>query len=314
MPTTQQVFNGIRRASEQSLFFFSRAVLGLKFLTPQLHASMCNFLQDPLHHDKMMLVPRDHVKTTLVKALCLHVLIQDEKTNPYFPGIPGTDVRLILAGETMKNASPHLRSIEATLEKNTLLRTLWPHLQPGSKWSEHEMELVRNTSYSEPTIEVLGTDTAIASRHVDWIFEDDIFTFEAAMSPTVAERVRLWDKSLEAILDDTENVQARNTITGTPWSALDIYKDKIDEAREASARGEEPAYDIYIRSVIENQQPIWPERFPLTRLKRIEQRLRGTGLWQLNYMCDYESSELIDLRPAWLQEFKLVGNVIRIAA
>jgi hypothetical protein len=308
---SQNTLNGIRKAAEGSLFYFCRAILNLYWFA-DLHRDMCAFLPAMDKRRKLLLIPRDHGKTTLVKALITHMLIQPQDNNIYFPNVSGTNVRIILAGETTKNASRHLRSIESTVEKNSLLSMLWPHIQPGNKWSEHEMELVRSTNYSEPTIEALGTDSAIASRHVDAIFEDDIFTFEAAMSPSVAERVRLWDKALEPILDETENSEAINIITGTPWSNLDIYKEKIDNTKASIAEQEEPEYEIYLRSAIENHEPIWPQRFSLSRLANIERRLRGTGFWQLNYMCDYTSSELIDLQPHWLQTFFLRDNEVTV--
>ena len=192
----------LRRACESSLFYYMQTVLGLTFLSKDLHLEMCQFLTSPVTHRKLVLVPRDHVKTTTVKAMVSHMLIQPAQQNIYFPGIAGSDLRMIIAGETTKNAARHLRNIETVIEKNQMFRALWPNIKPGPKWSEHEMQVVRSTNYSEPTCEALGTDSAIASRHVDVIFCDDIFTFEASQSSSVAERIRLWFAALEPILDE----------------------------------------------------------------------------------------------------------------
>lgn len=305
MPLNNATIDGMRSAAEKSLFYFSRVVLGLKWLTPTLHREMCEFLQSTDKHRKLGLVPRDHAKSTLVKCQILHIMIQPQNDNLYFPGIPGTDTRIILAGEVGRNVSRHLSSIEATLQKNKLIHTLWPHVKIGAKKSQHELELVRSTAYSEPTVEALGTDTAIASRHVDWIFCDDIYTFEAMMSSTVSERVNLWFDALEPILDETENTSAYLTVTGTPWSERDVYKRILSSIEEG-----EDDYAVYVRSVIENHQPIWPERFSLDRLKRIERRQREHGLWMLNWMCLYGESEFNDFRVAWLQDFVLEGKTV----
>lgn len=305
MPLATQTIDAMRTAAEKSLYYFARAILGLQWLTPQLHREMCEFMQSPDKPRKLELVPRDHAKTVLVKAQIQHVMIQPAGANIYFPGVAGTDIRMIVAGETTKNAARHLRNIETNLEKNKLFRTLWPHIKPGSKWSEHELELVRGTNYSEPTVEALGTDTAIASRHVDWIFCDDIYTFEAMQSSSVSERVSLWFDALEPVLDETENTQAKLTVTGTAWAERDVYKKIIDSI----AAGEEE-YDVFIRAVIENGQPIWPERFPLTRLKRIERRASERGLWFYNWMNAYGESDNSDFRKSWLKEFTLEGTTI----
>jgi hypothetical protein len=315
---TSQALNGIRGAAEKSLFYFCRSVLGLKFLSPILHQEVCQFLSPPPNadiaqkHKKLLMIPRDFAKTTLEKAEILHQLIQPEENNIYFPGIPGTDTRTIIAGETSRNSSRHLRNIETVIEKNSLFQALWPHIKPGRKWSEHEMEVIRTTNYSEPTVEALGVDTAIASRHVDHIFCDDIFTFAASQSSTLAETCRLWFKSLDAVLDDTENQSARLTVVGTPWALNDIYKEILDINQEMTAEGMEPEYDVYIRSAIEAGESIWPERFPLEKLKYIEFRLRGTGRWSLNYMCQYEDGEFNDLKVSWLQRATLKDGVLTL--
>lgn len=309
MPTglsSQLSIDAMRLAAEQSLFFFSRNILERKWLTTSLHQSMCSYLQIGSKTRKLMLVPRNHGKTTLIKDQILHLLIQPASHNIYFSGFAGSDLRILLASETTRNAARHLRSIEAVLEKNRLLRSLWPHIARGAKWSETEMELQRSTNYSEPTVEALGTDTAIASRHVDWIFCDDIYTFEAMQSPSVSERVNLWYDALEPILDVDENHEARLTVTGTAWSDRDVYKRILDSIAEGDSSYEEP----YIRSVIENGQPIWPERFPLSRLENIRFRTERRGLWAFNWMNSYGQSELTDFRRSWLQSFALEGDII----
>ena len=300
-----QKLDSIRHAAEQSLFYYCRVVLGYRWLSASLHRDMSAFLQSADKPRKLMLVPRDHVKTTLVKAQCTHAFIQPASSNIYFPNIAGVDTRIIIAGETTRNAARHLRSIEATLDKNALHRALWPSVRAGSKNSEHELELVRTVNYSEPSIEALGTDSAIASRHVDWIFCDDIYTFEAMQSPSVSERISLWFSALEPILDETENSSAKLTVTGTPWAERDVYKQILDSI----TAGEED-YQVYHRSVIENGLPIWPERFPLERLERIERRASAQGLWHLNWMCTYGESEFSDFRSAWLQNFALEDSEI----
>jgi len=311
MSLSAQALQGIRVAAERSLFYFSRSVLGLKFLSASLHKECCEFLTNA-SHKKLFMIPRDHCKTTLEKAMCLHQIIQPASSNIYFPGMAGTDVRIIFAGETSRNTARHLRNIELVIENNQLFQALWPHVKPGRKWSEHEMEIVRSTNYSEPTIEALGVDTAIASRHVDHILCDDIFTFAASQSATIAETVSLWFKALDAILDESENLESRLTVVGTPWSGNDIYAQMLEMNQEFHSLGIAPEYDVYRRGAIENHQPIWPERFPLERLKRIELRLRGTGRWALNYMCEYIDSELNDLKTSWLQPFSFRDGVIYV--
>ncbi len=307
MPPNQQILDAMRSASEASLFYFCRTVLGLGWMKPELHGQMCAFIQDPSEHHKLMLVPRDFGKTTIMKARILHGLIQSKSNNIYQPGIAGVDKRVIIAGETATNASRHLRNIEHVIEHNQLFKSLWPLVKPGRKWSETEMELVRDTNYSEVTCEAVGTDTALASRHVDEIYEDDIFTFEASQSATVAARVHAWHAALEPILDTTENGQARQFFNATPWAPTDVARKILDDNERAISLGRKPKYAVYHRSAIEDDQSIWPARFPMSRLQQIEFDNEGTDFWQLNYMCLYTTGSN-DLDSRWLHEYQLVGD------
>ena len=81
--------------AETSLYVFGVGVIGRDYLTSHLHMPVCNFLQKCPPFRKMLLMPRDHAKTSLVSH-CLppHILIQRPETNIYFPGMLGTDCRI----------------------------------------------------------------------------------------------------------------------------------------------------------------------------------------------------------------------------
>lgn len=308
----------LRISAESSLFFFARAILGLKFFTT-FHQDLCNYLMNPLRPRKLALAPRDHGKTMCVKALILHMLIQSKQSNIYFPNTAGTECRIVVAGETSEIASRIVRVCRVYIEKNPLLRQLWPHVRPGDKWTDNLVTLARSANYSEPTIEAVGTESALASRHIDALFEEDIFTFRAMMSPTLAQRVTTWHQAAEGIMDEYDNQRSWEIVTGTPWAQNDVYKHIIDQESSLSpdllndpefdSIAVDPnLFDVFQRSVISNNQPLWPERFTPARIARIERRLRGTGLFELNFMCDYEASTLNEFQRSWLRYYTLGAN------
>lgn len=313
----------MRIAAEGSLFLFARFILGLTFFTEQFHKSLAEFLHEPRYYRKLALAPRDHAKTMMIKAQILHALIQPKNNNIYFPGVAGNELRIVLAGESLENASRHIRVIRIYIEKNPLLRTLWPHLQPGDKWADHHLVLRRTTNYSEPTLEAVGIETALASRHIDWLFEDDIFTYKAMLSPTLAQRTITWHQASEGVLDEHENARSRETVTGTPWAQNDVYIHIIEnESSEASdlidadeeLKNDPNLFRVFRRSAIENNKPIWPERFSLARLRRIERRLQGTGLFELNFLCDYQASSLNEFQRSWLRYFSISDDTILLSS
>lgn len=310
--------DNIRIAGENSLFYFARAILGLKFFT-SFHQSLCNFLQDGTRPRKLALAPRDHGKTMCVKAQVLHMLIQPSDHNIYFPGTSGTECRIVIAGETSEVASRIVRVCKIYIEKNALITKLWPHLRPGARWTDNAITLERENNFSEPSVEAVGIESALASRHIDALFEEDIFTFRAMLSPTLAQKVTSWHQAAEGIMDEYENNTSREIVTGTPWSQNDVYRhiienessDAPDLIHETDDFANDPnLFTVYKRSCIENGTPIWPERFSLARIRRIERRLRGTGLFELNFLCDYEASTLTDFQRSWLRYFDISNGLV----
>ena len=60
-----------RQLAEQNLYVFAKAILGRDYLSPSLHVPVCEFLQNCPPQRKLLLLPREHCKTSLVSHLSL---------------------------------------------------------------------------------------------------------------------------------------------------------------------------------------------------------------------------------------------------
>src|SRR5712691_5294920 len=90
----------LKEACERDLYLFVKFILGRDYLTDSLHWPITRWLQAPTSQRKLLLLPREHAKTSIVShGLPIHVLIQPAESNIYVPGIDGADCRILLACE-----------------------------------------------------------------------------------------------------------------------------------------------------------------------------------------------------------------------
>jgi len=261
----------LRKRAEASLFVFTKGILNLSRLSLNLHLPICRQLQKVPPYRKMTLLPRDHLKSSIVgRGLPMHILIQPEKNNIYIPNKEGASSRVLLAYETATNAEHQLRWIEGQFESNQLLRHLWPECvwessrRDSSKWSAKEMTIPRRDDYPEASIETIGVGGAVTGRHYDCFIKDDLVTLEAANSEVVMQDAIDWHVASRALLDDPD--KGLEWILGTKWAVHDMYE-YIEQ--------NDPTVEIIKRAVVEpdekgHMQPIFPEMFSLDTIARLK--------------------------------------------
>lgn len=289
-----------RTAAEGSLYVFAKGILGLSRLTPSLHLPVANWLQETPPLRKLLMLPRDHLKTSIaMRAMTLHMMMQPAESNIYIPGKDGTSTRVLLACEKADHAENQLRWMKLQLESNALLRAFWPHRlwenakRQSPKWSESAFTLPRVQSYPEACVETIGVGGAITGRHYDVLLKDDLVTFDAANSPVIMQEAIDWHKASRALLDSEDSLEF---ITGTKWANYDLYQEIIDN---------DPSVTVMVRMVVENGQPIFPEQFPQRRIDQLQTELAGRFfLLYMNTAVDPSLSEfdVEDLRYYTLQQ------------
>lgn len=292
--------------AERSLFVFAKGVLGLDRLTPALHRPLCSWLQRVPPRRKMVLLPRDHLKTSIVsRSLPIHMLIQPKEANAYLAGRDGRDLRILLATETSDLAEAQLDWIEKKFEGNHVLRGLWPHCvwdnarRDTKRWNREAMLIPRTEDFPEASIETVGVAGAVTGHHYDILIKDDLTTLQAANSQPVMETAIQWHEASRALADDPERML--EFIAGTRWAVHDLPGHIIEN---------DPSVDVLVRSVVEDGQPIFPEMFSLATISDLKKRL-GT-LFPLMYMNEATDPSLVDFNTDWLREFVLdrAGGVL----
>jgi hypothetical protein len=304
-----EFINRLKKRCESDLHVFSKAIMGRDYLTKALHLPICNFLQETPPFRKLLLLPRDHAKTSIV-AHCLppHIIIQSPESNIYFPGQQGCDMRILLAGETESNASRNLRVIQAVWEGNQLFRTLWPHVcwqrpkSEASKWNNLEMIVPRETAWPDSTVRAIGVGGAIAGARPTVLIKDDLISIEAANSETVMQTAIDWHIASRALMEEYEKdtgMESLEFIIGTRWAVWDLYEYVIQN---------DPTVEVVVRSIIENEKTIWPERFDLPRVEQLKREF-GSMFWLL-YQNSAANPDLTDFDIDKVRAFEFQGEQI----
>lgn len=296
-----------RKRFEASLYAFTKGVLGRKLLSKHVHKWFCRSLTHPIPpYRRMRLIPRGHLKSSIVsEALPIHMHIQPDPAdgvNLYWPGVPGSEMNTILAGEKKELMASHLRWIASQYESNKLLRGLWPHLcwdnprRQSKKWNEDELILPRKVDYADPSIRVIGVDGAITGAHCRVLIKDDLVSLAAANSQTVMMGAIDWHTASRALLAPYEET-GLEYIIGTRWAVSDLYSHIMDN---------DPTVDHITRAIVEDGVPIWPEQITLASVEAL--RKEHGVRFHLFYMNNVQNSDLVDFSMDDLRWYAISGG------
>lgn len=277
-----------------NLFVFAQ-VCGFHDLHIGCHGPVCVFHDHNPKKFKLILMPRDCLKTSLI-------------------GIAGnlkrvaanSESRILIINETAGNAAHMMRGIRQIVEGNRVFRSLFSSMIPQDtkriRWNDSELDFPRQGHYPEPTITAMGIDSAVTSRHYTHINPDDLISQEAIKSPLVMNNViQRMSGFLNLLVDESSTI----TWVGTRWALFDVY------VRIQQVYGTQLA--LLIRSIIEDGEIIWPYN-PVTHKGFTPERLAllraemGEYLYSCNMMNSPRNEELQDLNVDDLMWYRWRGE------
>ncbi len=238
----------MRQRGLSDLFFFNKAVLGYVDMTVSAHGHLCAYIQGNKKRFKRILMPRDHLKTSVVT---IGGNLQMAVRNP--------NGRILIANESATNAERMLRGIRQHCESNRIFRALYGSVIPKDtrkvRWNDSELDFVRSAIFPEPTFDTIGMTGSVTSRHYSHMCFDDPISEEAVKSEKIMHDVISRMTAITSLLTDA----TKDTVwlVGTRWAMHDVYS-WFDKSYPEAWLGK------FSRSVIDPEgNPIWPERFPM---------------------------------------------------
>lgn len=280
----------LRKRAQQSLYFMAKAVLGFNKLA-SLHLSFSQFLQSTPGSDKLIIMPRGHYKTTIT-SISYPIFLT---CNDTVLGVPGADLRLLIASSTSTNAQKILSVIRSKWERCELLRWLFPERVPDFskvRWNDSCATLARQADWPEGTFEAIGAGGTAVSRHFDGILEDDLVNEDHLLSREQMDKVIGWHQYKESLFINPS--RRINPLVGTRWAHYDLIQWSIDN---------EPFRHRYVRSAVENGVPIFPEEFTLQEFERLL-TVMGTYKYSCQYLNDPQADTGRKFEEQWLRFYE----------
>lgn len=301
-----------RLAAEKSLFIFLKGVLNRHFLTSHFHQDICNFAQTCPPFRKLILMARSHAKTAIVSGgLPIHILVQPAEGNIYFPGIEGSECRILLAGETETMAKKNLRVIKTIFDENKTFRALWPHRcwegggRKKKEWSTESIIIPRKNEWPDPTIRAVGVGGAITGARPNVLIEDDLVSFKAMNSEVVMQEAIEWHTTARALLDTYEvesGLQSLQFVIGTRWAVHDLYSYIIDNDKTVEVN------DRKYHQIITDGKILWPEKYTLEDIEQL--KLEHGSMFYLLYLNRADDPSLTDFDITSVRKFRILNGMI----
>lgn len=301
--------------AEQSLYVFAVGVMGRSYLTSRCHLPVSDFVQKVPPFRKMVLFPRNHAKTSIVSH-CLppHILIQQAAANVYFPGVEGSECRILLAGEKEERAKDNLRVVSAAFTSNQLLRSLWPERcwdkprRDAPKWNDAEIVIPRQQEWPDASLKAIGVGGAITGARPNVIIKDDIISVEASNSDAVMKTAINWHIVSRALLEEYETntgLQSLEFIIGTHWATFDYY---------TYVKDNDPTVEHITKSIYTMDEEgvpliLWPERYTWDDIQELKHQY-GRMFWLLFMNQPFDPS-LTDFNLEMVRRFSFKeGRVV----
>lgn len=287
----------IRTKGLEDLFVFNKFALGVEKGKEPLgifHQELCHFVTNDIHRKKLLLLPRGHLKSTLITiGYCVQRIIQ----NP--------NIRILILNATWQMAVDFLTEIKRHLTTNEYLRELYPEVaklaDEPMEWAQDRITLKRTDhNIKGPTVWSAGVESNLVGSHPDLIIFDDVVNRDNSQTREHMEKVILRYKDALDLLEPGGQL----IVIGTRWSEADLYSWLLDKDA-----GIIQSYDVMIKKAYSGNidtgdgfEALWPAKF--TR-KELQDRLREKGIYEFSaqYMNDPVPAEDADFKREWFQYY-----------
>lgn len=287
----------IKQRGLNELFLFNRFVLNVeenqKELAP-FHKELCQFIEEERHKKKLVLIPRGHLKSTLVT---IGYSVQQIEKNP--------NIRILILNATWQLAVDFLTEIKRHLKQNNRLKELYGDVLAveAPEWAQDRITLHRkDTNIKGPTVWASGIDANLTGSHPDLIIMDDVVSRNNTQTREQVDKVILGYKDALDLLEPGGQL----IVIGTRWTESDFYSWILD-----SENNIKKDFNIMIKKSYEgnldtgeNFQALWVDKF---NRKELFTRKQQKGIYEFSaqYQNDPVPAEDADFKREWFRYYDI---------
>lgn len=271
----------LRERGLHSLFYFNKAVIGMKDLDRDYHGRMCDFLSTSAKR-RVLRAFRASLKTS-----CATIGKNLWKGFRFLYGLEPVDWQEYPIGvitSTATNAKRMSRELGRMFDESPVIPWLYPEVKKGPEWSKDvkQLDLYADDGklVRRVTMEFFGIEARASSRHFRRLTLDDIHAAEESMEspPAVTTVTDRYDHTDSLLIEpDIDEID----VIGSPSSLHppDVYVQIATREAERYQWLDLPCYDR------DTKEPAWPQRFPRHVLEFIR-RKEGDVKFSFQYMLD----------------------------
>ena len=293
----------VRRMCDESFKFFAQTFIthfgSFARYDPHFHDPLCDFLQHAPTPDKLIILPRNTLKTTL--CTILYALWKASRD---------TSRRCLLNGNSEDNARNNVSTIMGIVEGNRLFGALYPEVIPQNfkkgKWSASAANLTRSFQHPNATFEAAGTGTNVTGRRPTDIWEDDTVypkkdqMTQMEMMPTRddIEKAIGFHKLTLPLLDDPRTGERITVLTR--WGSYDL----AHYIMENETSGDGGRYSVFDQPAHnpETGELNYPAFYDEDTLRALKAGM-GSFMYAMLYENNPLSTEFMKIRPEWIRYF-----------
>lgn len=251
--------------AKSDFYFFCKHILGYQKMRPNPHQELCDFVQKKGKRKKLVLMPRGSFKSSVVTVgHALFELVQDP------------NLRILIAGETQKNAKKFVGEAKTHLEGNERFKAIFGEWRSDNLWRNDEFLINRRTAVKKEA-SMMATSLekqTITGQHYDRIYLDDPVSFSNVNTDAQIQKTIDYYKLLLSVLEPDGIIY----IIGTRYSALDLYGWLMDELSPEAGN-----IEVICKEAIDDEgNLLFPE--VLTR-EFLEEQKKAQG--SFHFACQY---------------------------
>lgn len=160
-------------------------------------------------HDRLVLwAPPESGKTTTLVGRILWTLGMDPTR------------RIAFGSRTDDLASKVVRAVKTAIESNRAYRARFPHVLPGTPWTDTAIAIQRPHAIRDPSLQGFGLTSSIVGSRVDDLYLDDLLDHENTRTPH--RRAELWGWLHDSKIMGRLTRRGRLVLTGTAYLPDDV--------------------------------------------------------------------------------------------
>jgi len=188
------------------------------------------------------------------------------------------NIRIAYGSRAATNAMETLDAVQQHFVKNERLRAVFGDFTGGDTWNKTAITVgKRSKIYREPTVTIVSPEGAVASKHCDIFYGDDLV--DKSNSQTQNQRDSLYDWFWGTAMPIVEMDVSKVRISGTRYHPKDLYWSlgapsaagelQTDDQIDSPMRTEQILIiEATYRDDEGEELSVWEEKFPIKELQK----------------------------------------------